>query len=402
VKAGWGNSTLGQSCTFQRGLTYSKSDEVDFSNTAVLRANNIDLASNALDLSEIRYISDSVSVPDSKLVKSGSLIICTASGSKSHLGKVAYIDEDYGYAFGGFMAQITPSERLDPRFLYYSMTGQAFADWLGQISSGININNLKFSDIEHLPLVLPPLAEQQRIVAVLDEAFAGIATATANAQKNLTNARALFEAYLESAFNKNGNGWKNVPLGKACKVERGSSPRPIKSFVTTEDDGQNWIKIGDTKNDSKYITQTKQRITPAGALKSRKVEPGDFILTNSMSFGKPYIMKIPGYIHDGWFALRLGEGIDTEFFYYLLSSPIVQKQFQNLAAGAIVLNISGDLVKKAILSIPPFEQQREIVGRILLVDDETSRLAGAYETKLAALAELKQSLLQKAFAGELT
>lgn len=289
---------------------------------------------------------------------------------------------------------------IDPRFLFYGINKH-----LKEIEDNTTfttVKHLSSKQIANIDFVFPPLDEQRRIVAVLDKAFAGIATATANAQKNLTNARALFEGYLESAFNKKGDGWKDVPLGKACKVERGSSPRPIKSFVTTEEDGQNWIKIGDTKSDSKYVTHTKQRITPAGALKSRKVDPGDFILTNSMSFGKPYIMKISGYIHDGWFALRLNDGIDTEYFYYLLSSPIVQKQFQNLAAGAIVLNISGDLVKRAILPIPPIEQQRAIVKRIQLVDDETSRLAGIYETKLAALTELKQSLLQKAFAGELT
>ncbi len=291
-------------------------------------------------------------------------------------------------------------DSIDLRYLEYYFRGGID---ISQAITGAAQPQITRTNLEPLTIQFPTsLDEQRRIVAVLDKAFAAIATATANAQTNLTNARALFERYLESTFDNKGDGWKAVTLGKACKVERGSSPRPIKSFVTTEDDGQNWIKIGDTKNDSKYVTHTKQRITPAGALKSRKVEPGDFILTNSMSFGKPYIMKISGYIHDGWFALRLHEGVDTEYFYYLLSSPIVQKQFQNLAAGAIVLNISGDLVKKAILPIPSVEQQREIVNNIQLFDDETRNLVSIYEAKLTALAELKQSLLQKAFAGELT
>src|SRR5689334_18880428 len=102
MKNGWKTETLGELCEFQRGLTYAKGDEVEVSDNVVLRATNIDLATNLLNLHELRYISDKVVVPDSKKVKKGSLIFCTASGSKNHLGKVAYIDDDYGYAFGGF------------------------------------------------------------------------------------------------------------------------------------------------------------------------------------------------------------------------------------------------------------------------------------------------------------
>ena len=119
---GWETKTLGEVCEFQRGLTYAKGDEVDVSNNIVLRATNIDLSTNLLDLTELRYISDSVAVPATKKVKKGSLMVCTASGSKSHLGKVAFIDDDYDYAFGGFMGMITPSDSLVPRYLFHLMT----------------------------------------------------------------------------------------------------------------------------------------------------------------------------------------------------------------------------------------------------------------------------------------
>ncbi len=120
-----------------------------------------------------------------------------------------------------------------------------------------------------------------------------------------------------------------------------------------------------------------------------------------MSLGRPYIMKTDGYIHDGWFVLRLGEGIDPEFFYYLLSSSYVQRQFHSLAAGAIVKNISGDLVKKAILPIPPWSQQRNLAERFVEFSAETKRLESIYQQKLAALDELKKSLLHQAFSGNL-
>lgn len=156
--------------------------------------------------------------------------------------------------------------------------------------------------------------------------------------------------------------WEIKKLGEVCKVERGSSPRPIEKYQTNSPDGVNWIKIGDTKGVDKYIYSTKEKITKEGAEKSRYVKEGDFILSNSMSFGKPYIMKTDGYIHDGWFVFRLPDYLDIDFFYYLLTSPLVQQQIQSLGAGSVVKNISGDLVKKVDLVIPPLPEQQRIVA----------------------------------------
>jgi type I restriction enzyme, S subunit len=245
------------------------------------------------------------------------------------------------------------------------------------------------------------LAEQQRIVALLDEAFEGLAIAKANAEKNLQNARGLFESHLQSVFTQRGLGWVDRTLNQVCIVERGSSPRPIKEYFTTEPDGVNWIKIGDTEEGGKYVYSTSQKITLKGAEQSRFVKEGDFILTNSMSYGRPYIMKTSGCIHDGWFVLRLNMAIDKDFFYYLLSSPVVQLQFAALASGSVVKNISGDLVKKAVLPIPPLEHQYLIVKKLLALEEETQRLARLYERKCAALEALKKSLLHQAFSGEL-
>jgi len=155
--------------------------------------------------------------------------------------------------------------------------------------------------------------------------------------------------------------WEVKTLGEICIIERGSSPRPIKKYITNNDNGKNWIKIGDTKNIDKYIFSTKEKITKEGALKSRFVNEGDFILSNSMSFGKPYIMKTSGYIHDGWFVLRLNKTINKDYFYYSLISPLVQEQFNKLASGAIVKNIRSELVKKAKIPLPPLPEQKRIV-----------------------------------------
>ena len=245
------------------------------------------------------------------------------------------------------------------------------------------------------------ISTQQRIVTLLDEAFDGIATAKAHAEQNLQNARAIFESHLQSVFEQRGDGWEDKTLDQVCIVERGSSPRPIKEYFTTAGDGVNWIKIGDTEEGGKYVHTTAQKITPEGAKQSRFVREGDFILTNSMSYGRPYIMKTTGYIHDGWFVLRLNMSIDKDYFYYLLSSGFVQSQFAQLASGAVVKNISGDLVKRVVLPIPPLDQQQLIVKRLLAISAETHRLESIYQQKLTALYELKKSLLHRAFSGQL-
>lgn len=238
-------------------------------------------------------------------------------------------------------------------------------------------------------------------MGILDEAFGGLATAQAHAAQNLQNARDLFESHLNAVFTQRGEGWVEKTLDQICIVERGSSPRPIKNYFTTNEDGVNWIKIGDTEEGGKYVYSTAQKITPEGAKRSKFVKEGDFILTNSMSFGRPYIMKTSGYIHDGWFALRLNVSIDSDYLYYLLSSKVVQSQFTRLASGSVVLNISGDLVKQAVLPIAPLTQQHKIAEHLMVLSDETQRLESIYQRKLAAMAKLKKSLLHQAFSGEL-
>jgi|SRR3989344_7986915 len=285
-------------------------------------------------------------------------------------------------------------------FVYYSLSNE-YQTQIDQQVSGATRQRISRNNLGFIKIPVPPIAEQKTIVAILDKAFESIILVKENAEKNLNNSKEVFESYLQSVFENKGEGWEEKTLGETCIVERGSSPRPIKKYVTTKADGVNWIKIGDTKEVEKYIYTTEQKITPEGALNSRLVNVGDFILSNSMSFGKPYIMKTQGYIHDGWFVLRLPKNIDTEFFWYLLASKYTMNQFIHLASGAIVKNISGDLVKKTILPIPPLREQQLIVKKLDTLSQETKKLELIYEKKLTNLEELKKSILQKAFNGEL-
>lgn len=158
--------------------------------------------------------------------------------------------------------------------------------------------------------------------------------------------------------------WKTVRLGDVCLIERGGSPRPIEDFITDDEDGINWIKIGDT-NESKYITKTEQKIKKEGMKKSRFVQEGDFLLSNSMSFGRPYILKINGCIHDGWLVIRdENNSFDKDYLYYYLSSPIMYQHFKSLAVGGVVNNLNSKMVRNVEVPLPPLETQRQIAANL--------------------------------------
>lgn len=252
-----------------------------------------------------------------------------------------------------------------------------------------------------LSLFVPSLGEQRRIIALLDEAFAGIATAKANAEKNLKGARAVFHEALASKL-ADSNDWPEMRLGEICGIARGGSPRPIKAFLTDAKDGVNWIKISDASASSKYIHQTKEKIKPAGVNRSRLVHSGDFLLSNSMSFGRPYIMRTSGCIHDGWLVLSgYEDSFDQDFLYLLLGSQFMYQKFDRLAAGSTVRNLNIELASSVSVPVPPLAMQEEIAKELEELEREVASLETLYTRKLAALDELKQSLLQQAFSGKL-
>ena len=159
------------------------------------------------------------------------------------------------------------------------------------------------------------------------------------------------------------DGVEYKTFGESATIVRGASPRPIKKFITTEPTGVNWIKIGDVKPGDKYITASAEKITIEGAKKSRAVKKGDFILSNSMSFGRPYILQIDGCIHDGWLAISdFSDSYLSDFLYHLLNSNRCQSEMRKRASfGGAVQNLNADIVRSLVLPVPPLEVQREIV-----------------------------------------
>lgn len=200
--------------------------------------------------------------------------------------------------------------------------------------------------------------------------------------------------------------WEWVRLGDALDIARGGSPRPIKAFITDSEDGVNWIKIGDTDKGGKYINGTNEKIIKEGIKKSRFVKKGDFLLSNSMSFGRPYILNIDGCIHDGWLVLSQRVKVfNKDFLYHLLSSRMVFNQFQSIVSGAVVNNLNSDKVRLTIVPIPPLEEQKRIVAKI----EEMMPYVDKYNVAYSEVEELnkkfpedmKKSILQYAIQGKL-
>lgn len=326
------------------------------------------------------------------LLESGDILFSHIN-SPIHVGKTAIYDGKEPLFHGINLLRLRTIEQVDSSYFNMFLVSLFQSGyWKRTAKQSVNQASVNQTDIKSVPFSYPPLAEQQRIVAKLDAAFAEIDRAVEIATACLENTKAIINSTLNELFIAEGKQWSVVPLADTCIIERGSSPRPIKQFLT-KDEGVNWIKIGDTDKDGKYVRGTKEKITFEGAKKSRSVRKGDFILTNSMSYGRPYIMEIDGCIHDGWFALRLNENIDAEYYYYLLASPYVQNQFHTLAAGAVVKNISSDLVKRAVLPMPPLARQIEIRNRILALEAHTQEAANCHRAKIQQLSHLKPAIL---------
>ncbi|MDD7345886.1 restriction endonuclease subunit S [Helicobacter sp.] len=192
-------------------------------------------------------------------------------------------------------------------------------------------------------------------------------------------------------------GWEVKKLNEIFNIERGGSPRPIKVFLTNDENGIPWIKIGDIKN-QKYLYETEEKIIEEGLKKSKLVLSGDLLLSNSMSFGKPVIVKVSrGAIHDGWLLLREKLTLDKEYFYYLFSSNFMYSFLSSQASGTTVKNLNIDKLKNIEIPLPPLNEQGRIVGILDLAFEKIDTSVELLKANLANLDELAKSVLDRAF-----
>lgn len=188
--------------------------------------------------------------------------------------------------------------------------------------------------------------------------------------------------------------WEQRKLGDLVIIERGGSPRPINKFITEDENGLNWVKIGDAPERGNYITQTKEKIRYEGLSKTREVHPGDLILSNSMSFGRPYIMAIDGCIHDGWLLIRDNEKrFDLKYLCYMLGTDMMMSQYKQMAAGSTVNNLNKELVGNTVVKYPSPEEQSKMGDYFSIFDN----LITLHQQKCDETKEFKKYMLQNMF-----
>ena len=267
----------------------------------------------------------------------------------------------------------------------------------------IEKRRVKYSTLCQLIFLMPKgMDEKKRIGAFFDRLDSLITLH----QRKYDKLCVLKKSMLDKMFPKGGSlypeirfagftdPWEQRKLSELVEIERGGSPRPIERYITDDPCGLNWVKIGDAPELGRYITQTTEKIKPEGLAKTRQVYPGDLVLSNSMSFGRPYIMAIRGCIHDGWLLIRDAQKhFDPIFLCHMLGAPQMLNQYRMFAAGSTVNNLNKELVGKAIVSLPSKDEQREI-GIVL---DRLDSLITLHQRKLELLRNIKKSMLDKMF-----
>ena len=271
-------------------------------------------------------------------------------------------------------------EEINSKFLYYVLSSDTFFLYDTQNAKGAKMPRGNKSAVLRYCVPVPPLPVQREIVRILDSFTELTAELTARKKQ--------YEYYRDKLLTFEDSSliaW--MPLGEIAAISRGASPRPIKSYITSDGKGVNWIKISDASPESKYIIAAKEQITMEGAKKSRYVKPGDFILSNSMSFGRPYILKIDGCIHDGWLVISdFGKYITPDYLYYTLTSTAIQNEMKKRASfGGAVQNLNADIVRALSIPIPPLDEQRRIVSILdrfdALCNDLTQGLPAEIEAR---------------------
>ncbi|HEB9308028.1 TPA: restriction endonuclease subunit S [Campylobacter coli] len=300
---------------------------------------------------------------------------------------------------------------ISNKFMYFFTLSSSFKTQIQTSTKIVAQPKLAITRLKQIEIPLPPLKEQERIVGILDESFAKIDESIKILEQDLLNLDELMQSALQKAFNPLKNnakenyklpqGWEWKSLGEIFNIERGGSPRPIKEFLTDKEDGINWIKIGDIKN-QKYLYKTEEKIIQEGLKKSKLVIEGDLLVSNSMSFGKPVIVKLQkGAIHDGWLLLKEKINLNKEYFYYLFSSNFMYNFLSYQASGSTVKNLNIDKLKQIEIPLPPLKEQEQIASHLDELSSHVKNLKQNYQAQIKDLQELKNSLLDKAFKGNL-
>lgn len=393
MKKGWTTKRLGDVVTrLTNGYVGPTRDIYLESGVPYLLARHV--KDNKLDFDGRTFVSPAFNEKHKKSRLKAGDVLLVQSG---HIGHSAVVSEAHEGHNCHAMIVISPvAGVLSGPFLSLHFNSPQTRRKFDEIRSGSTVPHLTCGAVKEMQIPVPPLAEQQRIVGVLDEAFAGIATAQANAERNLQNARALFESHLQSVFTQHGKGWAETTLGDVCEFVGGSQPPKSVFSKTKTADNIRLIQIRDYKSDKHvvYIPRSQAR---------RFCNADDVMIGR---YGPPLFQILRGL--DGAYNVALMKAVPDEaklsrdfLFYFLKHSAILQYVVYHSERAAGQIGVTKETLQPYPIALPSLLEQEKVVETITELESETRRLEKIYERKLAALAALKKSLLHQAFTGAL-
>lgn len=382
LKQNWTYKKLGEVASFSRGLTFAKNDVVDISSKKVLRSNNIDLVSHSLNFDDVACLKEGFIIPDEKKLHKGDIFICMSNGSTQHLGKVAFIEDDIDYAFGGFMGAIHPDvKEVYPKYVFYSCLSTEYRRFLASILNGININNLKWSELSKFTIPVPPIETQSRIVSELDLLQSIIDKQKAQLKELDNLAQAVFYDMFGDPV-ENEKGWDKKMIKEIARVKIG----PFGSLIHTSDyviGGTPLVNPIHMKNGQIYpdnnftISDEKKK-----EMESYLLKKGDVVFARRGEIGRCAIVseKEDGYLcGTGSLFVRFIEPISEVFVLYLTKSGSFINELVSKAKGATMLNINCGIVEDLQLSIPPISLQQSFAAKIESIEKQKVAIGKSIE-----------------------
>lgn len=400
MKAGWQVKTIGEICDVVNGGTPKTGTAANWDGPHqwITPAEMGKRISPYVDRTQRTITDDGLKNSSARLLPPHSVIL----SSRAPIGYLVINTEMMATNQG--CKGLIPGSIIDHKFLFYYLT--SIVDLLNDLGSGATFKELSGGKLKEVPVPVAPLPEQQRIVAILDQAFDSIAKARANAEKNLQNSRALFASHLQSVFSQRGEGWLKKKLGDLCEFENGDRGKNYPNRNEYVESGIPWINTGHIHPDGTLVQEEMNFITRKKfeSLRSGKIQPGDLVYClRGATLGKTALVApLPeGAVASSLVIIRPKPLLDSNFLYFFLTSPPGQGLIKGFENGAAQPNLGAKSVAKYPILLPTLTEQKSIADRLTEIRSETQRLESIYRQKLAALDELKKSLLHQAFRGQL-
>lgn len=360
---------FGDIATFSRGLTFAKGDVAEDSSKRVLRSNNIDLQSHSLIFDEIAYLKEDFVIPNEKKLHKGDLFICMSNGSTQHLGKVAYVEEDMDYAFGGFMGAIHPNKDIAfPKYAYYACLSFEYRRFLASIFNGVNINNLKWSDLSNFEIPMPSLDEQMHIVAGLD-LLTGIIDKQKQQLKELdTLAQSIFYDMFGNP-QTDERGWNMEKLSSICVSISDGSHNPPKGGKKSDYLMLSSKNIKDgvlSLEEPRYLSKDEFSLEN----KRTNVKKGDILLTIVGTIGRCCLFDSSKNIVFQRSVAILKPNDTTNNLFLMYQMIMLRMVFENEAKGVAQKGIYLRQLGNIMVIVPPKGLQDSFAQKIQAIESQ--------------------------------